>query len=312
MRAGGRALCVGLVLLALPGIAGPLKQSLRPEARPTETTAPLGAARGDRITDLVAGVVADTVLATVSTSGTVSPANTDSNAHEAELIHTRPKARPLSAQELAFAARPTGTPSLGPEESLLPMARPQGFLDRLNARKKAQIRGSVCGNPEIQGEVVGRVPGRIKGCGIEDAVRVRSVAGVKLSQPALINCDTARALNAWVERGAKPAFRRRGPLVELKVAASYSCRTRNNQPGAKLSEHSRGNAIDISGFTMMDGEVVTVKGGWGQGTTLRPLSRALKAACGPFGTVLGPESDRYHGDHFHMDVARYRSGPYCR
>ncbi|MEM9755898.1 MAG: extensin family protein, partial [Pseudomonadota bacterium] len=25
-----------------------------------------------------------------------------------------------------------------------------------------------------------------------------------------------------------------------------------------------------------------------------------------------PESDRFHQDHFHFDVADYRSGPYCR
>jgi hypothetical protein len=37
-----------------------------------------------------------------------------------------------------------------------------------------------------------------------------------------------------------------------------------------------------------------------------------KAACGPFGTVLGPNSNRFHQDHFHFDTARYRSGSYCR
>jgi hypothetical protein len=36
-----------------------------------------------------------------------------------------------------------------------------------------------------------------------------------------------------------------------------------------------------------------------------------KAACGPFNTVLGPGSDPFHGDHFHLDTARGR-GPYCR
>jgi len=47
-----------------------------------------------------------------------------------------------------------------------------------------------------------------------------------------------------------------------------------------------------------------------------PFSAALKAmhraACGIFGTTLGPGSDRYHENHFHYDTARHRSGPYCR
>jgi len=30
-------------------------------------------------------------------------------------------------------------------------------------------------------------------------------------------------------------------------------------------------------------------------------------------TVLGPGSDRYHGDHFHLDLANRRSGKaYCK
>ncbi|MDK3017418.1 extensin-like domain-containing protein [Pseudodonghicola flavimaris] len=224
----------------------------------------------------------------------------------------RPAVRPVSDQSLQAAARPAGLPFLGPERSPAPWSRPEGLSQKAMAKKRALRAGAICGDIGIQGEPVGRVPGRIAGCGIEDAVRVRSVAGVRLSQPAVVTCDVARSLKTWVERGVKPAFRRRGPVVELKVAAHYVCRTRNNQRGAKISEHGRGRAIDISGFTMMDGEVVTVLKGWGQGTTLRPLAQSLKAACGPFGTVLGPNSDGYHKDHFHMDVARYRSGPYCR
>jgi hypothetical protein len=42
------------------------------------------------------------------------------------------------------------------------------------------------------------------------------------------------------------------------------------------------------------------------------MRRMHRGACGPFGTVLGPEADRYHQDHFHFDTARYRSGSYCR
>jgi hypothetical protein len=223
-----------------------------------------------------------------------------------------PEMRPLSQQDIDRATRPETRAFLGPNVSVRPVLRPPEVEQKAMARKRLERKGAVCGNLAIQGEVVGFVPGRIKACGIKDAVRVRSVAGVALSQQALMNCATAQALNSWVENGVKPAFRRRGPVVELKVAAHYACRTRNNQPGGRISEHGKGNAIDISGFTMKDGEVVTVLNGWGKGTTLKPLRQALKSACGPFGTVLGPQSDRYHQDHFHLDTASYRSGPYCK
>ncbi len=94
--------------------------------------------------------------------------------------------------------------------------------------------------------------------------------------------------------------------------ASYSCRPRNGVAGNKMSEHGRGRAIDIGGFTLRDGSEITVLDDWG---TRRegPLLHALhEAACGIFGTVLGPRSDRFHANHFHLDTASYRSGPYCR
>ncbi|AVO36889.1 extensin family protein [Pukyongiella litopenaei] len=223
----------------------------------------------------------------------------------------RPHARPVSEQVTLAAAR-SATPLLGPADSLRPHIRPGDLEHRVMARRRARAKGAVCGDPDIQGEAVGRVPGRIRGCGIPDAVKVTSVSGVRLSQPSLMNCTTAQAFKNWMDHGIKPAFRRRGPVVELKVAAHYACRTRNSRKGARISEHGKGNAIDISAFTMMDGEVITVLRGWGQGTTLKPLRNVWKSACGPFGTVLGPGSDGYHRDHIHVDTARYRNGTYCR
>lgn len=230
----------------------------------------------------------------------------------AGMARLRPQARPVSAQVVAASARPADLPFLGPDTSPHPWARPDAVVQKAFFFRRKKMRGAVCGDPDIQGEEVGKVPGKIRGCGIKDAVSVREVSGVRLSRPATMDCDTAKALNEWVRKGLKPTFRRRGPVVEITVAAHYACRTRNNQPGARISEHGRGKAIDISAFTMMDGEVITVAKGWGQGTTRSLLHRAHKLACGPFGTVLGPAADRYHRDHFHFDTAVHRGGPYCR
>ncbi|MDK3073733.1 extensin family protein [Sedimentitalea sp. JM2-8] len=224
----------------------------------------------------------------------------------------RPSLRPLSEQIAGLAARPETMAFLSPGTSLRPWLRPSELEQKAMARKRQQRKGAVCGDIAIQGDAVGHVPGKIKACGIQDAVRVRSVSGVVLSPPALMNCKTALALREWTDNGLKPAFRQRGPVVEMRVAAHYACRTRNNQAGGRVSEHGKGNAIDLSAFTMKDGEVITVLNGWGKGTTLRPLRRAYNRACGPFGTTLGPDSDGYHKDHFHFDTASYRSGPYCR
>ncbi|MEC7256606.1 MAG: extensin family protein [Pseudomonadota bacterium] len=217
----------------------------------------------------------------------------------------RPNPRPQSEQ-MAAMTRAGSLPVTGPDASARPGLRPPEVVEQALFKKRKLRKGAVCGDLDIQGEEAGPVPGRISGCGIKGAVRVTSVSGVRLSQPALINCPTAKALNKWVRKGVQPAFRKR--VVELRVAAHYACRPRNNQSGAKISEHGRGNAIDISGFVLKSGEIVTVLNDWGR----RALKKAHRAACGPFGTVLGPNSDRFHNDHFHLDTARHRGGPYCR
>lgn len=224
----------------------------------------------------------------------------------------RPRSRPPSDQVTRAAARPLDGPFYFPDTSPRPWARPDTVVEQALFKRRKKRKGSVCGNIEIQGKKVGDVPGKIRGCGAKNAVAITSVSGVALSRPATMTCETAVALNQWVEKSVKPTFRRRGPVVEMRVAAHYACRTRNNQKGGRISEHGKGKAIDISAFTMKDGEVITVLEGWKRGSTRRLLQKVHKGACGPFGTVLGPNADGYHRDHFHFDTASYRSGPYCR
>lgn len=231
----------------------------------------------------------------------------------------RPKLRARSEQEKAMSA-PAGAQihlasaaSVGMPQSLHPNLRPKGLEQKAMARKRKRLAGAICGDPDLQGDVVGYVPGKIGGCGVKDAIKLRSVSGVALSQSSIMDCGTARALKSWVNKGLKPAIGKRGGgVAKIKVAAHYACRTRNNKRGAKISEHGKGRAIDISGFTLRDGSTITVLKGWRSRADSKALKRMHKAACGPFGTVLGPNADRYHQDHFHFDTARYRSGSYCR
>lgn len=209
----------------------------------------------------------------------------------------RPPPRPDNLVTASLAPAPSVSQ---PEPEVKPEPRPS------KRKKKASQKGSVCGVAAIKGEEVARVTSKVKGCGIEDPVRITSVSGVRLSQPATLDCDTAKALNSWVEAGLQPAFGRT-QVVEMRIAAHYICRSRNNIKGAKVSEHGRGKAIDIAGVTLANGKTVSVLGGYG-----KELRRAYKSACGIFGTTLGPGSDGFHEDHLHFDTASHRSGPYCR
>ncbi len=212
-----------------------------------------------------------------------------------------------SAVHLASAATFTG-----PKSVLRPFVRPRTLEQKAMAKKRKRAQGSVCGDADLQGSYVGPVPGPIGACGIDEAIKLRSVSGIALSQEAVMDCATAQALKTWTDRSAKPAMARLGGLTAYRVAAHYTCRTRNNQSGAKVSEHGRGRAIDISGFQLSNGQVVSVLEGWNAPRYGAALRTMHAGACGPFGTVLGPDSDRFHRDHFHFDTARYRNGSYCR
>ncbi|MEP3688745.1 MAG: extensin family protein [Sulfitobacter dubius] len=211
------------------------------------------------------------------------------------------------------AARAAAEGGRGIKSSLRPSLRSRKVEKAARARQQMLAKGAVCGDLAIQGAPVGRVAGKISGCGIENAVKVRAVSGIKLSNAAVMDCTTAKALDTWVRQSAVPALAGQGGgLKELRVAAHYACRTRNNRKGGKISEHGKGRAIDISGFELADGSTITVLKGWRARRSSKALRRMHRGACGPFGTVLGPESDRFHQDHFHFDTARYRSGSYCR
>lgn len=226
-------------------------------------------------------------------------------------------AQPATGQTRATRADPgQATPETrrgGLLKSLRPLLRPREVRRQARLNKRMAEKGAVCGDLAIQGIAIGNVPGKISGCGVQGAVKIRSVAGISLSQQAVMDCQTARTLKSWVEKGLKPNVGNRGGgVARLRVVAHYACRTRNNRKGARISEHGKGRAIDIAGFQLHDGSELTVLTDWGRGREGRILKKLHRSACGPFGTVLGPDADRHHKDHFHFDTARHRAGAYCR
>ena len=147
-------------------------------------------------------------------------------------------------------------------------------------------------------------------CGATKPFELSAADGgrVALIPAAVVACPMIPTIDDWVTNIASKAARDYlgTTLVELRVAASYACRPMNNIDGGRLSEHGHANAIDISGFAMADGRVVTVKGGWNGRPEEQAFLRAVRSgSCREFTTVLGPGADAYHGDHFHLDLARH-------
>lgn len=140
------------------------------------------------------------------------------------------------------------------------------------------------------------------------------IAGINGSYPvsfhtdAEINCVMATQLQRYFNDSVQPMAMAmlRQPVVEVRVAASYACRSRNNKRGAKLSEHAKMNAFDMSALTLADGTVLTVEDDWhAMGRKGRFLRAINRSACRYFTTVIGPGGDKYHQDHIHLDHARH-------
>lgn len=157
-------------------------------------------------------------------------------------------------------------------------------------------------------------------CGIVKPLKVAAMndGTVGIGPAAMLNCPMTAAVQNWLGEAVQPAAIAwlGAPVVSIKQISAYACRTRNNERGENLSEHAFGNALDIAGFTFADGRSITVKNDWDSlDPNVRGFMREVFAgACERFRTVLGP-GVKYHGDHFHLDLARHnKSGTsrYCR
>jgi hypothetical protein len=134
---------------------------------------------------------------------------------------------------------------------------------------------------------------------------------VAVAPAATLACPLVSALDRFVSDSVQPAARRwfGQPVVGIKQISAYSCRGMNDVPGARISEHAFGNALDIAAFTLADGRTITVKDSW-RGTPAEQgfLHDIQDTACTLFTTVLAPGSNAYHEDHMHVDLMRRSSG----
>ncbi len=309
------AIVLGLALASAAWADAPLR-SPRPEPRPPLTGSAGAASLPDRAIIITSAPgVKRSIRPRLRPGGVASPAGQSAAAPRPDRVilltslpgvkrSLRPRIRPQGMARPGPAVVRAAVPAPAPARAMRSAPQPVAPAGR---------QGAVCGDRRIIGQRISPVRGRLAGCRIAKPVRVTSIEGIRLSQPAVLDCRTAKALKSWIQKGARPAVGRLGGgIASMRVMASYACRTRNSQPGAKLSEHAKGKAIDIGAITLKNGMTLSVLKGWRDPVKGRILRRMHRAACGPFGTVLGPDANRFHRDHFHFDVARYRGRSYCR
>jgi hypothetical protein len=147
------------------------------------------------------------------------------------------------------------------------------------------------------------------GCGFRDALLTRQVL-TPLNDELSMSCALAASMYIWEQNVARPLAEDTfgSPLARLETYGTYSCR--NIAGSRRRSEHAMANAIDIAGFRLADGRLISVAQHWGAGSPEgRYLKRVHEAACKLFSVTLGPDYNAAHADHFHLD---FGSGNSCR
>ncbi len=165
------------------------------------------------------------------------------------------------------------------------------------------------------GAVFSDVPsiGEGGGCGVQWPVQMTHLANgrIELTGGATLNCAMAEAFAGWVKNELVPSSRYRyfSGVAKVTVASSYSCRWIKGRVGGTLSEHGKGNAIDIASITLNNGKDIDVrKPGFFAFREKGLLKKTRADACQYFTTVLGPGYDYDHRDHFHFDLKNRRNG----
>ncbi len=150
-------------------------------------------------------------------------------------------------------------------------------------------------------------------CRIDNPIEVSGFnsGSIAFKPAATLNCQVTEAFARWIKGDLQPSSRLRylSGINTIHNAGGYSCRTMNNRRGAKMSEHSRGNAIDVTKIVLNNGKSIVVrKPGFFSFREKGLLNSVRSDACDYFTTVLGPGYNREHADHFHFDLMQRRSG----
>jgi hypothetical protein len=148
-------------------------------------------------------------------------------------------------------------------------------------------------------------------CGGTDMVRLDAAIlpdgrHIPFRPAPFLRCPMAESVAGWVRDEAAPRSAALGsPLAGIENYDDFECRGRNRIVGARLSEHGKGNALDVRALKLADGRTIMPT----DMTVPKDFREGLRASvCERFMTVLGPGSDGYHESHIHLDLAERRNG----
>lgn len=145
-------------------------------------------------------------------------------------------------------------------------------------------------------------------CPLTHTLRIQG-GDVALSSSFLSSCRLAVAYALFdihqLQPAAQAVFGQK--VTQVDHLGSFACRNIYNRSEGRLSQHATANALDIAGFRLADGRRISVLKDWkDQGEEGRFLRLVRDGACQQFNTVLSPDYNAAHRNHFHLDMGRWR------
>lgn len=146
-------------------------------------------------------------------------------------------------------------------------------------------------------------------CLVPDGMRIlpESRQSIDYSPAGLMtSCPVAAALALWEREIVQPAARRHfgSRVVRIDHAGSFNCRRLYGRSEGRFSEHATADAVDILAFRLGNGRRVSILRDWRDDPAEKAFLREVRdGACDLFSTVLSPDYNSAHSDHFHLDQA---------
>jgi len=204
--------------------------------------------------------------------------------------------------------------SLPPERSPfkeLDLERPMGWATAMQfdrVRRDAQLCTETLLASQIGVEPIeDRREGDDGQCGFSNAV-VLTESAFPYSGSVRVSCPLAAALYVWEREAVAPAAAQwlESPVERIEMIGTYACRNVYGRSEGRLSEHATANAIDIAGFRLANGRVISVLRGWdGEAADAAFLRQVRTGGCELFQGVLSPDYNLAHADHLHFDMGPY-------
>ena len=255
------------------------------------------ARRSKRMRAVAGGVAAMAVLATVSACNTGSVLNLE----PAVDVGTQTSAVPqYSGMQRLVPSNPYMTSAAYPR-----MDTPMSPVEQMPA-SETDCRNELRRLGVVYTDIAPIHEGQ---CGIDYPVKVSAIGSVEMKPAATLTCNMAATFAAWTKNELVPSARWSyfTGVKTIHQGSSYSCR--NIAGEGVLSEHGKGNALDVMSIEHNNGDDIDVrKPGLFAFRTRGFLNTVRADGCQYFNTVLGPGYNYDHRNHFHFDVKNRKSG----